>query len=79
LSFTVSIVDDVHVEPTQMYAASLQSALDVQLVLHAPVPHTYGAHDFEAGVLQVPIPSQAAAGVNVLPVQVAARQVVPAA
>jgi hypothetical protein len=33
-----------HVEPMQMLGV-VQSAFVAQLVLHAPVPHTYGAHD----------------------------------
>jgi hypothetical protein len=50
----------------------MQSALLVQLVLHAPVPQVYGEHEEVVGVPQVPAPLQVAAAVSVDPVQVAA-------
>jgi hypothetical protein len=51
--------------------------LIVQLVLHAPVPHAYGAHGDVAGVVHTPLVLQVDAGVSVVPVQLAAMQVVP--
>jgi hypothetical protein len=58
-----------------------QSASAVQVALQAAVPHLYGTHDIEAGVTQLPTPSQAAPGMKLaVPVgQVAALHGVPAA
>lgn len=49
---------EVQVKPTA------QSVEEVQLDLHAVVPHTYAPHDFETS-LQVPEPSQKLACVSV--------------
>ena len=56
-----------------------QSALVVQVVRQAPLPHANGAQPDESTVWQVPVPLHVRAGVNVVPEQVAAMQVVPAA
>ena len=64
--------------PAQM-SGEAQSAVAVQAVLHAPVPHMYGLHILFAGVTQVPVVLQVADGVSVEPVQEAAAQVVPEA
>jgi hypothetical protein len=40
-NLTVRFVALLHVVPTQVYGAPLQSAAVVQLVLQAPVPHAY--------------------------------------
>jgi len=54
-----------------------QSALAVQAVLHAPVPHVYGLHMLVFGVTQLPLVLQVDVGVSVEPVQAAAAQGVP--
>jgi hypothetical protein len=54
-----------------------QSALAVQAVLHAPVPHMYGLHMLVLGVMQLPLVLQVAVGVSVDPVQEDAAQAVP--
>ena len=56
-----------------------QSALVVQVALHAAVPQTNGSHMAVVAFRQVPAPSQVRAGVSVDPVHEAAPQVVPAA
>jgi len=56
-----------------------QSVSAMQVVLHAPVPQTYGSQAEVLTVWQVPVPLQARAGVNVDPVHPAATQVVPVA
>ena len=53
----------------------VQSALPVQLVLHAaPDPHTYGTHDWAGVAWQVPLPSQRPANVNDEPLHPALEQ-----
>jgi hypothetical protein len=69
----------VHVVPRQTYGAPLQSAVVAQVVLHAVAPHPYGTQDCVAGVTHVPPLLQVDASVPVVPVQLAAMQVVPAA
>jgi hypothetical protein len=56
-----------------------QSAVVAQVVLQAPAPQTYGEQELAAGITQVPVPLQLAAGVSDEPVQVAPAQAVPAA
>ena len=55
-----------------------QSAAVVQVVLHAPVAAGVGRAADVVAVWQVPVPLQVRAGVNVVPVQVAAAHCVPA-
>jgi hypothetical protein len=56
-----------------------QSAVTVQVVLQAPVPHMYGLHIVVAGVTHALLVLQVEAGVSVLPVegQLAAMHWVP--
>jgi hypothetical protein len=54
-----------------------QFALVVQLVAQALVPQMNGVHCFGAGVTQVPLPLQVAAGWALPAVQEAAPQLVP--
>jgi hypothetical protein len=68
----------VQVPPLQVNGDT-QSALVVQVVLHAPVPQANGSHAELVAVWQVPVPLQVRVGVKVDPVQAAATQVVPAA
>ena len=57
----------------------VQSASAEQVVLHWPVvPQVKGAHDWLAGAVQVPIPSQRPANVSVLVLQPALWQATPA-
>jgi hypothetical protein len=63
--------------PTVQTFGETQSAVLAQVVLQAPVPQTYGAHELVAGVAQVPLPSHAAAGVRIEPLQAAPAQGVP--
>jgi hypothetical protein len=56
-----------------------QSALVPQVVLQAPEPQAYGAHEDIETVWQVPVPLQARAGVSVVPLQVAGAHWIPAA
>ena len=57
-----------------------QSAVVAQLVRQLPLaPHTYAPQVVAVVVRQVPAPSQVRAGVNVVPLQVDAAQVVPMA
>ena len=56
-----------------------QSALVVQVVLQALVPHANGSQADVLTVWQVPVPLQVRVGENVDPVQLAATQVVPLA
>jgi hypothetical protein len=53
----------------------------VQVDLHAATPHVNGKHELGGGVTQTPAPSQADAGVSVMPVdgQLAAPHGVPCA
>jgi hypothetical protein len=78
-SWTVTFVAEPQVVPVQTKFGPRQSALPMQVVLHAPVPQTYGLHGLVAGVTQVLAVLQVAAGVSVDPVQVAPAQTVPAA
>lgn len=55
-----------------------QPASEVQLIPQAPLVQVYGAQDRKAGETQVPVPSQAGAGVKVLPEHVALPHVLPA-
>ena len=65
--------------PVQTLGAT-QSALVVQVTRQLPpVPHTYAPQLVAVAVPQVPAPSQARAGVNVVPLQVDAAQVLPLA
>jgi hypothetical protein len=75
-SCTVTVTGDTQLPPAQM-SGMRQSALAVQLVLHAPVPQMYGLHGVMAGVTHMPLLLQVAAGVRVEPVQAAPTQVVP--
>jgi len=70
----------VHVPPLQTFCAA-QSAVVVQLTLQAfaVVSHTKFPHDVAVAATQVPVPLHMLAGVNVATMQLAARQVVPAA
>jgi hypothetical protein len=58
-----------------------QSASALHVPLHAATPHLYGAHEVDVGFTQVPAPSQAEPGVNVVEPagQEASAQGVPAA
>jgi hypothetical protein len=57
----------------------VQSASDEQVVLHCPVvPQVNGEHDWLAGAVQVPNPSQRPANVSVLVPQPALWQATPA-
>jgi hypothetical protein len=67
----------VHVVPMQTYGGPAQSLVAAHVVLQAPVPHAYGAHDMLVGVTQALLVLHVAAGVSVVPVQTAATQVVP--
>ncbi len=60
-------------------AGVAQSLLAVQIDLQALAPQMNGKHDAAAGVAQVPLPSQVAPGVNVVPDigQLAPAQAVP--
>ena len=60
-------------------AGAAQSASAVQMFLHAATPHRNGKHELAAGVTQVPAPSQAAPGVNVVVTQVGSLHGVPPA
>jgi hypothetical protein len=51
----------------------------VQVILHAPVPQAYATHDWVAGVTHTLLELHIEVGVSVDPVQLAARQGVPAA
>jgi hypothetical protein len=57
----------------------LQSALVVQVVLHAPVPQANGSQLDVVAAWQVPVPLQVRAPVRVTPVQLAATHWVPEA
>jgi hypothetical protein len=58
-------------------AGVAQSASAVQLFLHAAVPQRNGKQELAMGVTQVPAPSQAAPGVNVVVMQVGSLHGVP--
>src|SRR5262245_2417837 len=64
--------------PMQVNGAT-QSALTVQVVRQAPVPHTYGLHMDVVAAWQVPVPLHERAEVSVEPVQLAVMHCVPAA
>ncbi len=68
-------------DPFVQTAGELQSELALQAFLQADEPHMYGEHDDEAGVTQVPAPSQVDAPVNVTELvgHAALLQVVPLA
>jgi len=72
----VPFVFFVHTPPLQMLGL-LQSALVVQLVLHAPVPQRYGSQLDAVPAWQVPVPLQVRREVSVAPVQLAAAHWVP--
>jgi hypothetical protein len=78
-SWTVSIVAELQVVPMQTKLGPRQSALLEQVVRQALVVvlHTYGEQEVDAGVLQVPVPLQLEAAVNVEPVQVGPPHCVP--
>jgi hypothetical protein len=62
--------------PTQ-YAPNAQSALVMQLVRQAPAVQPNGSHAIADAAAHVPLPSHICAAVSMLPVQVAAAQLVP--
>jgi hypothetical protein len=64
--------------PTQN-APKAQSALVAQLVRHAPPLQPNGSHAIADAEAQTPLPSHICAAVSMLPVQVAAAQLVVAA
>jgi hypothetical protein len=66
-------------EPLMQVAGLAQSALPAQVDLQALTPQVYGKQEPPIGVVQVPAPSQVAAGVNVMPGvgQLAPAQAVP--
>ena len=66
----------VQLPPLQLNGDT-QSAPVVQVVLHAPVPHTNGSQLEVVAVWQVPVPLQVRADVSVTPVQLAAAHWVP--
>jgi hypothetical protein len=68
-------------DPFVQTAGGLQSAFALQAFLQAEEPHMYGEHEDEAGVTQVPAPSQVddPVKVTVLLGQVALLHVVPLA
>jgi hypothetical protein len=76
-SWTETFVADPHVVPVQMNVGPRQSALVEHVVLHAPLPHTYGLQELVMGVTHALVVLHIAAGVSVEPVHVAAAQVVP--
>jgi hypothetical protein len=55
-----------------------QSALLVQVVLHAPVPQANGSHADVVAAWQVPVPLQVRAEVSVVPVQLGPAHCTPA-
>jgi hypothetical protein len=64
--------------PLLQVLGDAQSAAVVHDILHALLPHAYGAQLDEVAVWQVPVPLQVRAGVNVVPEQVGATHCVPA-
>jgi len=64
--------------PVLQTLGDAQSALVVQVVRQAPVPHAKGAQLEDVAVWQVPVPLHVRADVTVDPVQVAAAHCVPA-
>jgi hypothetical protein len=64
--------------PALQTLGDAQSALVVQVVRQAPVPHAKGAQLEEVTVWQVPVPLHVRAGVTVEPVHVAAAHCAPA-
>ena len=79
-SWTVTFVAEPQVVPVQTFGGPLQSAVVVQVVLHAPALQAYGAHGITAGVTQAPLALQVAFGVTLdVVAQVAGTQTVPAA
>jgi hypothetical protein len=65
-------------ELTQLLPAVQSLAVEVHDVLHAPVPHWYGAHELVVAARQVPKPSHDRGDDSVDPVQLAAPHAVPA-
>ena len=64
---------------TQKLPLPVQSASAEQVVLHCPVvPQMYGEHDWLAGAMQVPTPSQRPANVKVEVLHPALWQATPA-
>ena len=66
-------------EPEMQEAGGAQSLLAAQVALQALVPQAKGAQEDDAGIPQVPAPSQVPPGVKVVPLvgQVAFWQEVP--
>jgi hypothetical protein len=66
-------------EPLLQVAKGAQSALVAQVALQALVPQANGKQEVDAGVTQVPVPSQVEPAVKVVPLagQAAAAQAVP--
>jgi len=66
-------------DPLLQMAGEAQSAFEVQVFLHTPVPHRYGKQEAAAGVTHAPAPLQVDVFVKVVVVegQVEARQLVP--
>ena len=64
--------------PAAQWLPAVQSAFDPQLVAHDAAPHMYAPQSEVAGVWQTPAPLQVLAGVNVVPLHIAAAQTVPA-
>jgi hypothetical protein len=66
-------------DPPLQTLGGAQSASAPHVDLHAATPHVNGKHELGGGVTQVPAPSQAEAGVSVMPVdgQLAAPHGVP--
>ena len=71
----------LHVPAAEQVLGGAQSALVAQPVAQTPLAavaaHRYGAQEIAAGATQVPLPSQAAAGVSIDVEQRAAAHVVP--
>ena len=57
----------------------VQSVPVAQVVLHAPVPHMYGAHELVVAARQAPLPSHERGDDSIEPLQVAAPHDVPTA
>ena len=64
---------------TQVLPEMQSAAVVVHVVLHAAVPHWYGAHELMVAGRHAPIPSHDRGDDNVEPVQLAAPQAVPTA
>ena len=73
LAFGATHTVPIHAPP------GAQSAFDAHDVLHVVAPHAYAPHDVVAAVWHVPAPSHVLAGVCVVPLHIAAPQLVPTA